>query len=323
MATGTTILNIDFTIVSVTTPLFIMTLGSSYSVHVLSAHFRIENDRRNDSDGIISNLVGVVATITLAALTTIAGFTSLATASVQAVREFGLITGLGISYCAVLALFFLPACLKFVGVNTNSKVKRQRMKAMHDLGIWVLRHRLAIIIIVPVALIGLVLATLQLRYETDFTRFFRGKDTVMDSNLHVQRRLGGFIDFNITITAPENESGAVKSGYFLDPVPLKEIAEFEGLIREMQGVSWSYSFVSELQRMNLALTGDPSVPKQRAAVLLLSRVYNALRDSGQPLGPNPLDLDGSRLHITARVFDVQQDTFFLEGRFRDFLDKVV
>ena len=44
-----------------------------------------------------------------------------------------------------------------------------------------------------------------------------------------------------------------------------------------------------------------------------------MRDSGQPLGPNPLDLDGSRLHITARVFDVQQDTFFLEGRFRDFL----
>ena len=330
-------LGLDFTIVSVTTPPFVMTLGSAYSVHVLTAYLLPDapgsaGAQPPTTDAVrprpaapVAGITGVAATVILAAVTTAAGFGGLATASIAAVREFGMITGLGIAYCAILALLFLPACLQVLRVRpraARTPAARRRPRVLAALSAWVLRHRRAIAIIVPVAFVLLGLATFRLRYETDFTRFFRGADTVMDSNLHVQRRLGGFVDFNVTMTAPRDASGAAPAGFFLDPKRLQAVARFEQAVRDLPGVSWSYSFVSELQRMNQALTGTHEVPQRRAAVLLLARMLAARRAAGAAQGPSPLDLAGAQLHMNARVFDAEEDTFFLEGRFREFLGRV-
>ncbi len=329
------VLGLDFTIVSVTTPPFVMTLGSAYSVHVLTAYLLPDTTARAGTPpsaaavgrrlaAPVTAVSGVAATVILAAVTTAAGFGGLATASVAAVREFGVITGLGIAYCAILALVFLPACLQVLRVRPPAArtAAAGRPRLLAALAAWVLRHRRAIAIVVPAAFLLLGFATLRLRYETDFTRFFRGADSVMDSNLHVQRRLGGFVDFNVTMTGPRDASGAVPAGFFLDPQRLQAVERFEREVRALPGVSWSYSFVSELQRMNQALTGSHAVPERRAAVLLLARLMAARRTAGVAQGPSPLDLDGSQLHMNARVFDAEHGTFFLEGRFREFLEHV-
>ena len=222
-------LGLDFTIVSVTTPPFVMTLGSAYSVHVLTAYLlpaTPDGDATAPSAATVGRrlaapvtaVTAVAATVILAAVTTAAGFGGLATASVAAVREFGVITGLGIAYCAILALVFLPACLQVLRVRSTAAraAAAGRRPLLAALAAWVLRHRRVIVIVVPAAFLLLGFATLRLRYETDFTRFFRGADTVMDSNLHVQRRLGGFVDFNVTMTGPRDASGAVPAGFFLE-----------------------------------------------------------------------------------------------------------
>lgn len=261
----------------------------------------------------------------LAAVTTAAGFAGLATASIAAVREFGVITGLGIAYCAVLALLFLPACVQVLGVRPHSPrgaESRRLTRAMFILSGWVLSHRRTIAIVLPILFALLGASALGLRYETDFTAFFRGKDTVMDRNLHVQRRLGGFVDFNVTLSAPPGDDGEPRTGYFLDPEVLREVARFEHEVRALPGVSWSYSFISELERMNLALTGRLEVPERRAALLLLARILAAMRDAGGAIGAAPIAADGTELHLNARVFDVREDTFFLEGRLRELLDRV-
>ena len=332
------LLGLDFTIVSVTTPPFVMTLGSAYSVHILTAYLfptagrgagahagvpPPERDRRFSAS--VAGLGAIGVTVVLAAVTTAAGFGGLATASIAAVREFGVITGLGIAYCAVLALLFLPACVQVLGVRPRaprSEESRRLTKAMFALSSWVLAHRRTIAIALPVLFAVLAAAALGLRYETDFTRFFRGRDTVMDSNLHVQRRLGGFVDFNVTISAPRDAAGEPQNGYFLRPEVLREVARFEHEVRALPGVSWSYSFISELERMNLALSGRLEVPERRAALLLLARVLAAMRDAGGAIGVAPVAADGTQLHLNARVFDVREDTFFLEGRLRELLDRV-
>ena len=331
-------LGLDFTIVSITTPPFVMTLGSAYSVHILTAYLlptvgggngvrarSPQPGRDNRFSSSVAGLGAIGVTVVLAAVTTAAGFAGLATASIAAVREFGVITGLGIAYCALLALLFLPACVQVLGVQpraARSDESRRLTRAMFALASWVLAHRRTIAIVLPILFALLAASALGLRYETDFTRFFRGKDTVMDSNLHVQRRLGGFVDFNVTISAPRNAAGEPENGYFLDPEVLRGVARFEHEVRALPGVSWSYSFISELERMNLALTGRPEVPERRAVVLLLARVLAAMRAAGSAIGAAPLDAGGTQLHLNARVFDVREDTFFLEGRLRELLARV-
>ena len=331
-------LGLDFTIVSVTTPPFVMTLGSAYSVHILTSYLLPAVGQRGGEharapqpgpsqrfSASVARLGPIGVTVVLAAVTTAAGFAGLATASIAAVREFGVITGLGIAYCAVLALLFLPACVQVLGVRPRaprSEESRRLARAMFAASGWVLRHRRTIAVVLPILLALLAASALGLRYETDFTRFFRGTDTVMDRNLHVQRRLSGFVDFNVTISAPRTAAGEPRNGYFLDPEVLREVARFEHEVRALPGVSWSYSFISELERMNLALTGRREVPERRAALLLLARILAAMRDAGGAIGAAPVAADGTQLHLNARVFDAREDTFFLEGRLREFLDRV-
>lgn len=331
-------LGLDFTIVSVTTPPFVMTLGSAYSVHILTAYLlptvgrgggeRARSPQPQQEQRFSSSVAGlgpIGVTVVLAAVTTAAGFAGLATASIAAVREFGVITGLGIAYCAVLALLFLPACVQVLGVRPRaprSEESRRLTRVMFALSGWVLLHRRTIAIVLPILFAVLAASALGLRYETDFTEFFRGNDTVMDRNLHVQRRLGGFVDFNVTLSAPPGDTGEPRTGYFLDPEVLREVARFEHEVRALPGVSWSYSFISELERMNLALSGRLEVPERRAAVLLLARILAAMRDAGGAIGAAPVAADGTQLHLNARVFDVREDTFFLEGSLRELLERV-
>ena len=322
------VLGLDFTIVSVTTPPFVMTLGSAYSVHILTAYL-LSADRgaanRSRLSTAVAGLGAIGVTVVLAAVTTASGFGGLATASIAAVREFGVITGLGIAYCALLALLFLPACVQVLGVRpraAGSDESKRLTRVMLALADRVITHRRMIVVALPILFALLAVATLGLRYETDFTSFFRGTNTVMDSNLHVQRRLGGFVDFNVTISAPRNDAGVAVGGYFLEPEELRAVARFEDQVRALPGVSWSYSFIGELQRMNLALTGRREVPERRAAVLLLARVLAATRSAGGAIGAAPLEADATQLHMNARVFDVREDTFFLEGRLRELLDRV-
>ena len=42
------------------------------------------------------------------------GFVSLLTASMRQLREFGMATAIGIVYCGLLAMFFLPAALSLL-----------------------------------------------------------------------------------------------------------------------------------------------------------------------------------------------------------------
>ena len=143
-------LGLDFTIVSVTTPPFVMTLGSAYSVHILTAYLlptagrgsgdharSAQPGRENRLSSSVAGLGAIGVTVVLAAVTTAAGFGGLATASIAAVREFGVITGLGIAYCALLALLFLPACVQVLGVRpraARSEESRRLTRAMLALG---------------------------------------------------------------------------------------------------------------------------------------------------------------------------------------------
>ena len=57
----------------------------------------------------------VIRTVILAALTTMISFLSLLFTTLRPLQEFGLSIGLGILFCAVLALFFLPAVFYLIG----------------------------------------------------------------------------------------------------------------------------------------------------------------------------------------------------------------
>ena len=108
------LLGFELSVVSIMVPPLVLTLGSAYSIHILNQYYREAKVKGEDKSWIAHSVGHINRTILLAALTTIIGFSSLASANLSQIREFGLATSIGIFYCALLSLFFFPAILRLL-----------------------------------------------------------------------------------------------------------------------------------------------------------------------------------------------------------------
>ena len=107
------IFGFPLTVVSIVTPPIVLTLGSSYSIHILNSYYRKAKAHQGETDPMwIADAVSDVNnTIFLASSTTVAGLLSLLATTLTQTRQFAISTSFGIIACALLSLFYLPAAL--------------------------------------------------------------------------------------------------------------------------------------------------------------------------------------------------------------------
>ena len=111
-------LGMKMTMLSFFTPILILALGIDYAIHTLH---RYQEERRKDAapgeaTGLAITHVG--AAIFLATVTTAAAFFSNLLSSIQAVREFGMLVGIGVISAFVVMGIFLPALRVIVDGRT-------------------------------------------------------------------------------------------------------------------------------------------------------------------------------------------------------------
>ena len=111
------LLGFDFTVVTVIIPSLLLTIGSSYTIHLLNEYYRTSTSNiYEDKLWIIKSVSHVTKTIILASLTTIIGFSTLVVTTIRPIQEFGVSISFGILSSAILSLFFLPAVLYILPV---------------------------------------------------------------------------------------------------------------------------------------------------------------------------------------------------------------
>jgi predicted RND superfamily exporter protein len=123
-------LRCTLSIISIVMPPLVLTLGTSYSIHMLNQYYREWASVRkmgaadSGSGWIVGAAASINKTIILASVTTVFGFLSLLVTSIRQTRIFAISTSFGIAACAVLSLFFLPAILSLLPPRPSSCQKR-------------------------------------------------------------------------------------------------------------------------------------------------------------------------------------------------------
>jgi hydrophobe/amphiphile efflux-3 (HAE3) family protein len=317
------LLGYSLTVVSIMVPPLVLTLGSSYSIHILNQYFREVKVHAGDNEWIAHSVGQINLTIFLAALTTIIGFSSLATATLSQVREFGFATSIGIFYCAVLSLLFFPAVLSLLKPprerDRDRVLKGHITRFMEGVGYWVIRWRWLIVGVVVLIVAGFGISLRYVRYETNFMAYFRESERLIQDSDYVIRKFGGYTNVFMTLEAPGGESG-----YFLRPDVLKTVEGFEEELQADADVSYLFSFTQYLRLMNLRMGGDFSVPDSRAPILLLSRYMRAITGStyGQSMEIEPINEDFSRMTISLRAYDSRTGSMIREPEFRKLVQRI-
>jgi hydrophobe/amphiphile efflux-3 (HAE3) family protein len=317
------LLGFKLTIVQIMTPPLVLILGSAYSIHMLNQYYREARVSGENKHWIVDSVAHINTTIFLASATTVFGFASLLTSSLRQLREFGVATSVGIAFSALLALIFLPAALSLLKPPTA--VQRSRVlegfisRRMGGLSRLIVRRRFLVIGAAVLIAAAFLFSLRAVRYETDFTRYFRPTEKVVVDNARFMEKFGGFVTVNYSLSAP-----ADAPNYFTDPEVLKAISRFEERLSADKDIPYISSFVSFLKAMNGVMTGASEVPNARPLILLLSRAFSAL--SSTPIGRSVtgilMNRDFSRYTLVARIYNSEQKNMAFEDRLKDILARM-
>ena len=318
------ILGFHITVITIIIPSLILSIGSSYTIHVLNEYHRSGKARGVDKNRWLADAVEhVIQTVIVAALTTIISFLSLLFTTLEPLQEFGLSISLGIFFCAVLALFFLPAVFSLFGSpreHHRERVSRGLLtKVVAILGQWAGRHRFVVLGIFVLMLVCFLLFYPHILQQADYFSYFPSEDRIIEDSRFINKNSGGSQTFNITLSAPEGQKD-----FFLDPEVLKTVDRFETVLAEHPSITNKLSFNGILKTINRTVTGFETIPDSRGLILLLSRYFRMIPEDQVSLGQEASIIDEEATSITIYLKLAEAETYSImnENDVRRFLDFV-
>ena len=109
-------------VITVIIPPLILVVGFAYAMHVVSAYREVVqhgDDGASGTSPVLRAMSQVALPVLLSGLTTAAGFRSLATSPLGAIREFGLFATAGVAAAVFVAMTFAPAVLELLPPPKN------------------------------------------------------------------------------------------------------------------------------------------------------------------------------------------------------------
>jgi predicted RND superfamily exporter protein len=251
------LLRVSFSLVTNVIPVVLMATGSAYGIHVVSAFNEAtpSTDRVRDSQAALRS---VVLPVTLAAVTTFAGFVSFVFGSyLGMIKEFGLFSALGVLFALLVSLTFVPAVLSYLPAQ-RPRVRaaaRPAGRLASGVGRFVAKRHRAIII-VAAAIIALCAVGMPfMRRELDLLTYFAPGTDIRLSEAMMKQRFGGSITIQVLVRGDIREPGV-----------LREMKSMEGFLREKPDLRNVNSIVEIVETMNDAITDVKAIPDRRDQV---------------------------------------------------------
>ena len=238
----------DFNLVTVVVPSLILVVGFAYAVHVLSEYYEA---LEHSETPVLQALRDVWLPVTLTALTTAAGFASLATSRLDAIRQFAVYSALGTLLTLVVTLTWAPALLQCLPRPRVSAARGARSlgSAFGRLARFDLRWRSAILL-VGVGVAGLAgWGTSRIRVSTEVINNFREGSALRRDFDAVNETLEGANAFHVILETPEVDG-------FKEPANLAEMQRLQKWLESQPEIGGTTSLVDHVMLIHRAFQGD-------------------------------------------------------------------
>ena len=316
------ILDYSLNMISLTIPPLVLTIGSSYAIHILNSYYREAKPESGDKLWIVDATLSVNKTIMFACLTTVVGFISLLFTPLIQTKEFGISTSFGIISCMLLTIFYMPAVLsKTTSPNAAQKENMYSgflARQMGKLGLGVYRYRFFLIAVIAVIIVLFIYLFPKIPSQSDYLSYFPDDDKVINETSYITRKVGGYQVVNLSLNSPDKESE-----YFLQPEVLRRLSEFELEVLKDDDVISVSSVSFYIRELNFIMNGEKGIPNNKGLINLLSRYLKLFRNqkTGNDAFQKLANEDFSTITLTFTVYNSEKNIGLSEDSLRDFVSK--
>jgi predicted RND superfamily exporter protein len=270
-------------------PPLLIVIGTAYAIHVLARYFQGSSEDASADDA-VGALQSVTAPVLLSAFTTAVGFASLTITSVNAIRDLGLFAVIGVLFCALSSLTFLPAALRLSGLTSGAGITQAIAAFLSRTLTWIgetahAARRRVIWVAAGVAVVALA-GALQITVDSDVLDTFDPTSPIRRDTEIVNQQIAGASPFFLVVEGAR--PGALKEWEVL-----KLIKDLEDFVAQLPGVRSTLSLVDyvELYAGDADLWNDPA---------RVSAAAEAIGTRSAPLGAVVTD-DFKRGNIAVRT----------------------
>jgi predicted RND superfamily exporter protein len=240
-------------LVTIMVPALILVLGFTYALH-LTTEYDAEVGRPGapaPREAMRHALEALWVAIVVTAVTTVAGFVSLALNPIVAIREFGLFSALGVILTLVVSLTFVPALLAVLPRPRRAarEVREGWFEALAErLGGFAIEHRRAFIVGACVFLAIAVLGMTRIRVSAEFPGNLRADNPVRLDYEAINARFGGANQMRILLETDVPEG-------FLEPANLREMQALQEWLEAQPEVGETVSIADYVKLLHRSLAG--------------------------------------------------------------------
>lgn len=245
-----------FNLVSNIVPPLVITLGFASAMHVVSEYYEMlqhapATDRPSHRAVVERVLREMGLAIAVNGFTTVLGFLSLCVTSVNAIREFGLWSTVGVVASTLVSLTFIPAAIVLLG--PPRRLPRAQRDGRVDriaerLAGFAVQNRRWIFTASLVLLAATVFGMARIRVSTGFASNFVEGSEVRSVFERVNAQLGGVTSFFIVVDAEQDDA-------FVQPENLTALHELQEWLRAQPEIGGTMSIADGVMLMNRAFEG--------------------------------------------------------------------
>ncbi len=248
-------LGAPFTPFSFIAPIVLMAVGTAYGIHMLNKYYEESHrDGRSRREVLVETVAAMISPTAMAALTTVAGFFALLSSTLWPQRDFGVYTGIGVLYAALLALTLIPAILALLPLPRRERRSLLARWLQGRAGLAGLAHligRTALVILIGAGVIsvGWAVGIPRLRIETS-AKDFLGKSHPVTAALDVlERHFGGSLQTGIEIDL------GIRDG-LKEPEVLKKIVALQEFLETLPSVRRTTAITNLVRELNQKFHAD-------------------------------------------------------------------
>ncbi len=244
------IFNVPITIISFILPVILMAIGIAYCIHVLNKYYEEIAAGADKRTAIIETGLRMVSPVSMAGLTTAAGFLSLLNSFLVPQREFGVFAALGVLAAMLLSLVLIPALLATLRIpkkiRSNSNGALTRVFSAFERAI--ISHRWVVIIASSVLFVAFLASLPMLRIETSERGYLGADSPVVQAIAVMDRHFSG--SEQVMIDVDTGRRAGLK-----DPAVLRQVVALQRFL-ESKGVKKTISIADMVAEMNQKFHAD-------------------------------------------------------------------
>jgi len=261
-------------IITISVPMLLLVIGFAYAVHVVSCYYHAVEEGPGEGSAALRGLEAVLLPTFVTSLTTVAGFFSLVTHPLAAIRQFGLYGGIGVAFAGLAAITFVPAVLQLLrepaphGGSAHDAAHAQRPfdRFLAWLGEFDCRHARPIFGVVAALSVLSALGIPRIDVNSTMVSNFPAGSEVRKAVEAVNTRLGGAGQINVVL-----ETDYPKG--FTEPSILAQVEALEAWLDEQPSVTGTSSVLDYIKLLHRAFNDDAAeayrIPASRNLVTQL------------------------------------------------------